>query len=409
MAGIDWAALRDDFPALRRTMNGRPLAYLDSGASAQKPQAVIDALTAALTDHYANIHRGLYAFSQAMTADFEAARGKVAAFLNAASPNEIIFTRNATEAINLIAQSWGAAFCRAGDEIVVTQMEHHANLVPWQRLCERDGLTLKVVRVTDDGALDLDDLAAKLSPRTRLLAMVQVSNVLGTRNDIAAIGALLRGAQPEAKLVLDGSQAVVHGAVDVTALGCDFYVFTGHKLYGPSGIGVLWGREDLLNAMPPYQSGGDMVDAVYETGSTYKASPARFEAGTPAIAEAVALGAAIDYLSAIGMDAIAARERALLDYAMAKLNAVEGLTFYGRMPGKAGMMSFTAAWGHPSDIAMILDRQGVAVRSGHHCCQPLHRRFGIDASVRASLGLYSNENDIDQLVGALDKAKDLLG
>lgn len=401
------AAYRADFPVLQKPMNGRPLAYLDTAASAQKPRAVIDAMRGALESHYANIHRGLYAHSQQTTAAFEEARRKIADFIGALSEREIVFTRNATEAINLVAASWGAGL-REGDEIILSGMEHHANIVPWQLLRERTGIVIKVIPVLDNGTLDLDAFEKLLSPRTKLVGVVHISNALGTVNNINKIIALSKKFNPEIKVLIDGSQAVVHSAVNIAALGCDFYVFTGHKLYGPTGVGVLWGRYDLLVAMPPYQGGGDMIERVSFEKTTFKEPPSRFEAGTPAIAEVIGLGAAVEYLAVIGMEAIAAHEVILRNYMHQQLKTIDGLRFYGISPEKAGIISFTADWGHPSDIAMILDQQGVAVRTGHHCCQPLMQRFGIDATVRASLGLYSNEDDIDALVAGLKKAKELL-
>lgn len=399
---------RTDFPALHQLMNSRPLAYLDTAASAQKPQAVIDAIGKAYSDHYANIHRGLYEFSQKTTSDFEAARGKIARFIGISNEKEVIFTRNATESINLVAQSWGRASLKAGDEIILTEMEHHANIVPWQLLRDQIGVALKVIPVLDDGALDLDAYARLLSKRTQMVALTHVSNALGTINHVKKISEIAKDFNPEIKVLVDGSQAVVHMPVDAQDIGCDFYVFTGHKLYGPTGIGVLWGRADILNAIPPYQGGGDMIEEVSFERTTYKAIPARFEAGTPAIAEAIGLGAAVDFLTAIGMKNISSNELSLFSYAMKKLEKIDGLKFYGTTKEKAGIVSFMADWGHPSDIAMILDQCGVAVRTGHHCCMPLMQRFGIEGTIRASLGLYSDESDIDALVEGLKKAKALL-
>lgn len=400
---------RHDFPILNRKINGRPVAYLDSAASAQKPQAVIDSMTAVMETHYANIHRGVYEFSQVTTQKFEDVRAKVAAFINAASVSEIVFTRNSTEAINLVAQSWGQTFLRQGDEIILSEMEHHANIVPWQLLRDVTGIIIKVIPLHDDGTLNLEAFERMLTPRTKLVSIVHISNSLGTVNDVKKIIDIAKDFYPEMKVLIDGSQAVVHSAVDVQALGCDFYVFTGHKLYGPSGVGVLWGRYDVLDSMPPYQGGGDMIEEVTFSRTTFKNPPARFEAGTPAIVEVIGLGAAIDYLNDIGMDAIMAHESTLLAYAMPKLEEVGGLTFYGTGPRKAGIIAMTADWGHTGDIGMILDQCGVAVRTGHHCCQPVMKHFGINATVRASLGLYSNRADIDAMVDGLKKARDLLG
>ena len=404
-----FASYRADFPVLQKTMNGQPVTFLDSGASAQKPRAVIDAMRAVMDTDYANIHRGLYQFSQVTTARFEAVRQKVADFIGAASEKEIVFTRNTTEAINLVAQSWGRTYLKAGDEIVTTQMEHHANIVPWHFLRERQGAVLRFIPVLDDGTLDLAAYKALLGPKVKMVAVVHVSNALGTINPVAEMITTVRAANPDIKILIDGSQAVVHGAVNMMALAPDFYVFTGHKLYGPTGVGVLYGRYEVLESMPPYQGGGDMIERVTFEKTTYKDAPARFEAGTPAIVEVIGLGAASDYVSMIGMDIIAAQEQELLDYALDRLSEVEGLTLYGPSENRVGIISFTAAWGHASDIAMVLDQCGVAVRSGHHCCMPLMQRFDVDATVRASLGLYSNADDIDALVNGLLKARELLG
>lgn len=408
-ANFDIALCREDFPAMALTMNGKNLAYLDTASSAQKPQLVIDAMASALRDHYANIHRGLYNFSQVTTALYEGARVKIAEFINAPSDDEIVFTRNTTEAINLVAQSWGRTYLRAGDEIILTEMEHHANLVPWHLLQEQAGIVLKFIPVAPEGLLDLSALPGLLSDRTKLVSFVHVSNALGTINPAEEIVRAVRAYNPAIKILIDGSQSAVHMAVDVQALGCDFFAMTGHKLYGPNGIGVLWGRKDILNAMPPYQGGGDMIETVTREGSTFKLAPARFEAGTPAIAEAIGLGAAIDYIRAIGPEAIAAHEHAMLAYAMEKLSGVSGLVFRGTAPDKAAIISFTAKWAHVSDIAMILDKCGVAVRAGHHCCMPLMKAMGLDATLRASIGLYTNKADIDALADGLKKAKDMVG
>ncbi|MCB9991749.1 MAG: cysteine desulfurase [Rhodospirillales bacterium] len=396
---------RDDFPVFRES----GVAYLDSASSAQKPQAVIDAMAGVMQTHYANIHRGLYDFSQKTTSAFEAARAKAAAFIGAASAEEVVFTRNATEGINLVAQSWGREHLKEGDEIILTGMEHHANIVPWQLLWKQMGVSIRTIPVRDDGTLDLEAFERMLTPRTKMVCAVHVSNALGTINDVKRLTYIAKDFYPDMKVLIDGAQGVVHQAVDVQDIGCDFYVYTGHKLYGPTGIGVLWGRAEVLESMPPYQGGGDMVEKVTFEHTTFKKPPARFEAGTPAIIEAIGLGAAIDYLNTIGIDAIAAHEQALLAYGMERLADIDGLTFYGNAPQKAGIISFTADWGHPSDIGMILDQCGVAVRTGHHCCQPVMERFDIDATVRASLGLYSSAADLDALVAGLRKAKDLLG
>ena len=402
------ADCRADFPILAKTMSGQPVSYLDTGASAQKPQAVIDAMTYVMENHYANIHRGLYDFSQTSTTEFEAVRSKVAGFIGAGSENEVIFTRNTTEAINLVAHCWGRKVLERGDDVVITEMEHHANIVPWQLVCGMTGAKLKVVPVKDDGTIDLVAFEHMITAQTKIVSFVHISNSLGTINPAQKMVAIAKAKNPDVAVLIDGSQSVVHGAVDVQDLGCDFFAFTGHKLYGPTGVGVLWGRSEILAAMPPYQGGGDMIEQVTFEKTTFKEAPAKFEAGTPAIIEVIGLGAAIDYVQGIGMDVIAAHERELYEYAMKELAAVPGLTYYGTSADKAGIISFRAAWGHPGDIGMILDQCGVAVRTGHHCCQPLMKRFAIDATVRASLGLYSNKTDIDALVAGLKKAKSML-
>lgn len=402
------ADCRADFPILSKRVNGQPVAYLDTAASAQKPQIVIDAMRDVMENHYANIHRGLYEFSQTTTTEYEAVRSKVAGFISAGSESEIIFTRNTTEAINLVAHSWGRRVLERGDDVVITEMEHHANIVPWQLVCGMTGAKLKVVPVLDDGTVDLVAFERMITGRTKIVSFVHISNSLGTINPVREMIDIARIRNPDAAVLIDGSQSAVHGPVNVQELGCDFFVFTGHKLYGPTGVGVLWGRADILEAMPPYQGGGDMIEQVTFEKTTFKEAPAKFEAGTPAIIEVIGLGAAIDYVQDIGMDAITAHERALFEYAMKEIATVPGLTFYGTAPEKAGIISFRADWGHPSDIGMILDQCGVAVRTGHHCCQPLMKRFGIDATVRASFGLYSNKDDIDALASALKKARSLL-
>lgn len=406
----DISTYRADFPILSQEMNGKPLAYLDSASSAQKPQIVLDTIRELYEGSYANIHRGLYNFSQVTTQLFEAVRPKVAEFINAPSAEEVVFTRNTTEAINLVAHSWGLKNLQKGDEIILTAMEHHANIVPWQLLVKKTGAKIKVIPLLEDGTLDFGAFMALLSEKTKILSFVHASNALGTINPVAKMVKAVKDFNPDIKVLVDGSQSVVHGAVDVQELGCDFFVFTGHKLYGPNGVGVLWGKMDVLYDMPPYQGGGDMIETVsFEKGTTFKAPPARFEAGTPPIAEVIALGAAIDYISAIGMEAISAHEKALLDVMTRELGAIEGLKYHGTAQEKVGVVSFTADWAHPSDIAMILDQCGVAVRTGHHCCMPLMEHLGVDATVRASLGLYSNEEDIQALVSGLKKAKEMLG
>lgn len=405
---VDISTYRGDFPILAKEMNGKPVAYLDSASSAQKPQVVLETIRDLYENNYANIHRGLYQFSQVTTQEYEAVRGKVAGFINAPSEEEVVFTRNTTEAVNLVANSWGLNNLQAGDEIILTGMEHHANIVPWQLLAEKTGAVIKVVPVLDDGTIDIGDFMARMSEKTRLVAVVHASNALGTINPVKTIVKDAKNFNNDIKVLVDGSQSVVHGTIDVQDIGCDFFAFTGHKLYGPNGVGVLWGRADILVTMPPYQGGGDMIERVTFEETTYKAPPTRFEAGTPPIAEVIALGAAIDYVSAIGMDAIAAHEKTLLDVMTRDMGVIDGLKIYGTAQQKVGVVSFTAEWAHASDIAMILDQCGVAVRSGHHCCMPLMQRFGIDATVRVSLGLYSNRDDVQAFIDGLKKAKEML-
>ncbi len=399
---------RDDFPALSERVHGKPVAFLDTASSAQKPNAVIDKMSEVMRFHYANVHRGLYRFSQMTTAEYEAVRGKVADFIHASSEHEIVFTRNTTESINLVAASWGGANLKAGDEIILTQMEHHANIVPWQLLADKTGFVIKVVPVLDDGTLDMTTYQSLLSNKTRLVSVVHTSNALGTINPIGKIIADAKAFNPAIMVMVDASQSIVHGAVDVQAMGCDFLAFTGHKLYGPTGVGVLWARAEILNAMPPYQGGGDMIERVSFEGTSYKPAPIRFEAGTPSFVDVIGLGAAIDYVRTIGAENIVAHETSLLDYAMREMESIDGVQLYCPAKHKAPIISFTTTWAHISDVAMVLDQCGVAVRAGHHCCMPLMERFGIDGTLRASLGLYSNKSDIDALISGLSKAKGML-
>ncbi len=398
---------RKDFPVLQTKMNGKPLAFLDSAASAQKPQIVIDTMNAVLEGGYSNIHRGLYRISQDLTADFEGVRAKIARFIGANSEKEILFTKNSTESINLVAQSWGRAHLKAGDDVILTEMEHHANIVPWQLLSAEIGFTIKVIPVREDGSLNYEVFETLLSEKTKLIACVHISNALGTVNNISKIINLSRDFNPKIKVLIDGSQSIVHSKIDVTALDCDFFVFTGHKLYGPSGIGVLYGKYDVLESMPPFLGGGDMIERVSFDGTTYKEPPYRFEAGTPPITEVIGLGAAIDYVSDIGFDYIQNHEEELRDYGHARLKEIDGLKLYGTTTEKTGIFSFIIAGLHHSDIGMVLDQCGVAVRAGHHCCMPLMQSFGIEGTIRASIGLYSDKNDIDQLIDGLKKVKEL--
>ncbi len=401
-------SLRKDFPILDRTMNGRRLAYLDSAASAQKPRAVLDAMNSVYSGSYANIHRGLYEFSQKTTRQFEEVREKIARFINVKSEKEIVFTRNTTEAINIVASCWGAENLGRDDEIILTRMEHHANIVPWQILQKKKGFAIKIWEVRDDGSLNPDDLQTLLSGRTKMLGLVHISNALGTVNPVAEIIQTVKAYNPDITVVIDGTQAVVHGPVDMRETGCDFFAFTGHKLYGPTGVGVLYGRYDHLQAMPPYQGGGDMIEEVRFEETTFKDAPYKFEAGTPSFVDVIGLGAAIDYLSAAGMDTIRDYEAGLLAYATAGLSDIDGLKLYGTAENKAAILSFTIEGCPISDLGMLLDRQGVAVRSGHHCCMPLMQAMGVEGTTRASIGLYTVKEDIDQLTEALIKARDML-
>ena len=401
----DIESIRGDFPILSEKINGHPLAFLDSGASPQKPEAVLQRMEHMYRHEYANVHRGAYTLSQAATDHYENARQTVARYLNAASDEEIIFTRNVTSSINLVAHCYGRAFLNSGDEIIITHMEHHANIVPWQLLREAIGIELKVIPIDDAGNLMMDKFEELLSPRTRLVSVTHISNVLGT---VLPVKEIIRLAHAhDARVLIDGAQGIMHSRVDVQDLDVDFYGFTGHKLYGPSGIGVLYGKRDILNSMPPYEGGGDMIDRVTFEKTTYRETPARFEAGTPAIVEAAGLAAAVEYVESIGIERIAAHEQSLLDYATARLSAIEGLRIYGEAEDKAGVVSFTIEGVHPHDISTIIDSHGVAVRAGHHCAQPLMDRFDLAATARASLGMYNNKSDIDQLVQALEFAKDI--
>ncbi len=402
---------RDDFPALSGIMNGNPISFLDSAASAQKPHTVIHAMRHAMESGYANIHRGLYQYSSDLTARFEQVRTGVANFINAPAPDHIIFTHNTTEGINLVASSWGNATLQRDDEIILTSMEHHANIVPWQMTAARTGAIIRVWPITKNGTLDINDLIPLLSPRTKMVAMTHVSNVLGMINDIPAITETIRTHVPQAKILIDGSQAAPHIAINVADLDVDFYAFTGHKLYGPTGVGVLYARPDIMNALPPFMGGGDMIDhVVLPTGTTYRSSPARFEAGTPAIIEVIGLGAAIDYIASIGWPTITAHEQKMSHALFDILNTVPGITIHGpdMTAPRIGVFSFSVPWAHPSDIAMILDQCGVAVRTGHHCAEPLHTHLGVGGTTRASIGLYTNMNDLDQFSEAMTKAKRML-
>jgi cysteine desulfurase / selenocysteine lyase len=404
---FDVAAVRRDFPLLSRQVHGGPLAYLDSAATTQKPQVVIDRLTRFYSEENANVHRGVHWLSERATHVFEESRATLGRFLNARDPGEIVFVRGATEAVNLIAQTHGRRHVGHDDEVVVSMMEHHSNIVPWQMLCEEKGARLRVIPMSDEGELDLDAFESLLTDRTRVVSVVHVSNALGTVNPIARMVDLAhaRGIP----VVVDGAQAVGHMAVDVQRLGCDFYVLSGHKMFGPTGIGVLYGRASLLAAMPPYQGGGEMISSVTFERTRYNAPPHRFEAGTPHIAGAVGLAAAADYLTGLGFDAIARHEDDLLAYASRRLARVPGLRLIGTAADRAAIASFVVDGVHPHDIGTLLDRAGVAIRTGHHCCEPLMQRLGVPATARASLALYNTRADVDALVEALHGVRELFG
>ena len=405
--GFDIARIRADFPILSQTVHGKKLVFLDSGASAQKPRAVIDAMVRSMETRYANVHRGLHWLSERASDDYEAARDKVAAFLNAAR-EEIVFVRNATEGINLVAATFGRSALRPGDAVVVSEMEHHANLVPWQMLRDSHGIELRIAKITDAGELDFADLERQFADgRVRLLAITHMSNVLGTYTPVERLAAFAH--ERGARLLLDGAQAVVHRAVDVRAIDADFYVFSGHKLYGPSGIGVLFGKRELLDAMPPFLGGGDMIRSVSYEKSTWAEPPYRFEAGTPAIVEAVGLAAAIDYVNAIGFPAIGSHERALTDHALATLDAIGGVHVVGRAQDRGGVVAFTMDGVHAHDVATLLDKQGIAVRAGHHCAEPLTRRLGLDSTARATFGVYTTMEEIDALAAGLRRVQQVFG
>ncbi|WP_339854346.1 cysteine desulfurase [uncultured Nisaea sp.] len=404
-AGYDVERFRQDFPALSTLVRGKPLVFLDSAASAQKPKQVIDAVTRMYEAEYANVHRGLHYLSELATARYEGAREKVQSFINAKHSHEIIYTRGTTDALNLVAQSYARAFLKEGDEIIITTMEHHSNIVPWQMIRDEKGLELKAADVDEEGAFHLSALEALITDRTKIIAVPHVSNVLGTVLPVKEIAALAHKAG--AILVVDGAQGVTHMPVDMQDLDCDFYAFSGHKLYGPTGIGILYGKEELLEKMPPVQGGGDMISTVTLEKSTWADLPHKFEAGTPPIVQAVGLGAAVDYVNAIGMAAIGAHEGDVLTYATQRLASVQGLRLIGTAPGKASVLSFVMDCAHPHDISTIIDQAGVAVRAGHHCAQPLMDRFDVPAMARASLGLYNTRQDIDALVDSLEKVREI--
>jgi len=398
---FDVEKVRADFPILQRRVHGKPLVYFDTAASAQRPLAVIEAVDGFYRNHNANIHRCVHTLSQEATKDHEQARLKIARFINAPSEQECVFTRGATESINLVAHSFVRPRLQQGDEILITWMEHHSNIVPWQLLCEETGAVLKVVPMNQRGELEMDALAEMLSERVKLLGVVQVSNALGTVNPVAEICALAK--QHGIPVLIDGAQAVPHQSVDVQAIGCDFYCFSGHKMYGPTGIGVLWGRAEHLEAMRPYQSGGEMIRHVTFEKSEFNDAPGKFEAGTPNIAGAIGLGAAVDYLQGLGMENVAAREAQLLAYGTDRLAQVEGFRMIGTAANKAGVMSFVLGDIHANDVGTLVDLHGVAIRTGHHCAMPVVQFFGLPATARASLGIYNTFEEIDILVDSLEK------
>ena len=406
-APFDVAAVRADFPALQQTVHGKPLVYLDNAATTQKPRQVIDAIRRYYEEDNANVHRGVHALSERATAAYEGAREIVRAFINAKSVSEVIYTRNATEGINLVARAWGDANVKAGDEVLITGLEHHSNIVPWQLLCERSGAALRVVPIDDGGDLVMDEFERLLTPKTRIVAISHLSNALGTVNPVAEMTTRAKAAG--AAVLIDGSQAAYHMAVDVQALGADFYVFTGHKVYGPTGIGILWGREAVLDAMPPFLGGGDMIRTVTFGGSTWNDLPYKFEAGTPHIAGAVGLGVALTYIKSIGFDRIAPHETTLLERATVAVQSVPGVRIVGTARRKASVLSFVMEGIHPHDIGTVVDREGVAIRTGHHCAQPVMDRYQIPATARASFAMYNTFDDIDALVAALSRARALLG
>jgi cysteine desulfurase/selenocysteine lyase len=402
---FDVRKIREDFPILRRRVHGKPLVYLDNAATAQKPQAVLDALMRYYVEECSNIHRGVHHLSEIATADYESARGRIQRFINAAEAREVIFVRGSTEGINLVAQSYGRKHVGKGDEVLITTMEHHSNIVPWQMLCEEKGARLRVAPINDAGELELDALEKCLNPRTRIVSLVHVSNTLGTINPVKEVVALAR--RHGAAVLIDGAQAAPHIAIDVRDLDCDFYVFSGHKVFGPTGIGVLYGKAALLEAMDPYQGGGDMISSVTFEKTLYNVLPHKFEAGTPHIAGGIGLGAAIDYVSGLGLDRIQAYEHDLLGYAAKAIGAVPGIRPIGVAREKASVIAFVLDDIHPHDIGTVLDQEGIAIRTGHHCTQPLMKRFGVPATARASLAFYNTREEIDALVAGLHSVREV--
>ena len=404
-ASFDLARIREDFPILRQTIRGKPLVYLDSGASAQKPRVVIDAMVQCMETQYANIHRGLHWMSERTTDAYEAARDAVAALMNARDRSEIVFTNSVTGALNLVAHSYGRGILKPGQAVVISAMEHHSNIVPWQMLRDSHGIELRVAPIDDAGELDMGAFESLLDDgKVGLVSITHMSNVLGTVTPAERIVKIAHA--HGAKVLFDGSQAIVHRRVDVQAIGCDFYAWTGHKLYGPTGIGVLWARREILEAMPPFMGGGDMISSVTYEKSTWAQVPHKFEAGTPAIVEGIGLNAAVDYVQSIGYEAMAAHEATLTDHAIARLSAIEGIKIYGRAQDRGGVISFTLDKAHAHDVATLLDRQGIAVRAGHHCAQPLMQRLGVDSTSRASFGVYTTLEEIDVLADTLTRVRE---
>ena len=404
---FDVERIRQDFPILSEEVYGKPLVYLDNSASAQKPSVVIDAISTIYETEYANVHRGVHYMSQKATDAMETARETVRAFINARDIREVIFVRGATEGINLVASSWGRNNLSAGDEIILSVMEHHSNIVPWQLIAEQTGALLKVAPIGDDGALDMDGYTDLMCEKTKIVAITHISNALGT---ITPVEEIIRIAhERDVPVLLDGCQAAPHMALDMQALDVDFYVFSGHKIYGPSGVGILYGKEKLLNAMPPYHGGGEMIDLVTFEKTTYADLPFKFEAGTPHISGIIGMGTAIDYINRVGIDKIAAHEDDLLEYGAARLGEVNGLKLIGTAPQKAAILSFVMEKVHPHDVGTILDREGVAVRTGHHCAQPVMDRFDIAATIRASIGMYNTREEINVLVAGLERVQEIFG
>jgi cysteine desulfurase / selenocysteine lyase len=404
-AGLDVARIREDFPILKQKVHGKPLVYLDNAATSQKPQAVINSEVELYSEYFSNVHRGVHLLSQRSTDAYEKAREKVQNFLNARSSEEIIFTRGTTEGINLVAQTYGQQHVQTGDEILISEMEHHSNIVPWQMLCAQKGAILKVIPINDEGEILLDEYEKLLSERTRLVGIVHLSNALGTINPVQQMIEMAH--QRGIPVLVDGAQAVPHIPVDVQALDCDFYVFSGHKLFGPTGIGVLYGKKELLETMPPYQGGGDMILSVSFEKTEYNVLPFRFEAGTPNIAGAIALGAAIDYVQEIGLDKIATYEDKLLAYATEAMAEIPGIRLIGTARNKASVLSFLIEGVHPHDIGTILDREGIAIRAGHHCAQPVMERFGVPATARASFAFYNTLEEVDALIAGIRKVQEV--